>query len=339
MRFYPIIPADLLKWKRASNRWMNSDLQWSGSFTMRPSMTPTQRIARLQWFALGLLAFGAVIQFLGNGAPAEVVSSLVMTTGFMWFITWSAIRCVLCPGRIWIDVLKTWLVSHALLLLLTTAHVLSLWVEGRSARAADWPDHLALLSATSFATTISLLATMFWVGGWKLFRIRLRDRVSGDPITPAKVSLVDLMLLTTVVAVYITVARLQQKLVFEPNEEFLGPSFVFVIVLIFSLTAGLMGWFVVLLPTWISMARHWSVLRRRIAWTAFYLAWAVLAAIAWIGNWTEPDFWITFSVTAGWIACNLILVQWLVVKHPTFIGIEWYRLSKLRSEKATDPLR
>ncbi|MCR9209520.1 hypothetical protein [Rhodopirellula europaea] len=302
-------------------------------------MTPIQRIERLQWFALGLIAFGAVIQFLGNGAAAEVVSSLVMTTGFMWFITWSAIQCVLCPGRIWFDVLKVWLVSHAFLLLLTTAHVLNLWVEGHSARAADWPDHLALLSGTSFATTISLLATMFWVGGWKLFRIRLRDRVSGDPITPAKVSLVDLMLLTTVVAVYITVARLQQKWVFQPNGEFLGPSVVFVIVLMLSLTAGLMGWFVVLLPTWISMARHWSDLRRRVVWTAFHLAWLVLAVIAWIGNWTEPDFWITFSVTAGWIACNFLLIRWLVASHSTSIGIEWYRLPKSRSKEVTDPLR
>ncbi len=302
-------------------------------------MTPTQRITRLQWIALGLIALGAVFQLVGNGTSIEVVSSLAMMSGFMWVIAWASIQSVLCPGRIWFSVWKAWLALHAVGLMRTTMQLLSLWLEGREARAADWPDHFASVSGFSFGTTISLLATMMWVGGWKLFRIRLRDRVTGAPMTPAKVSLIDLMLLTTVVAIHITVARLQQKWVFEPNEEFLGPGFVFFIALTAGLSVGFLGWFVVLLPTWISMARHWSDLRRRIAWTAFYLAWAVLAAIAWIGNWTEADFWITFSVTAGWIACNLFLVRWLVVKHSTFIGLDWYRLPKVRSEKVTDPLR
>ncbi|WDQ17679.1 hypothetical protein [Rhodopirellula sp. P2] len=302
-------------------------------------MAPTQRIVRLQWLAFGLIALGAVIQFVGNGSVTEVVSSLVMMTGFMWFITWSAIQSVLCPGRIWVSVLKTWLMLHTLVLLLMTVQLLNLWFQGHTTRLSNWANHWSVVSGVSFATIISLLATMFWVGGWKWFRIRLRDRLSGDPITSAKVSLVDLMLLTTVVAIYITVARLQQKWVFEPNEGFLGPAFAFFIVLMVCLTAGFMGWLVVLLPTWVSMARHWSVLRRRVVWKAFYLAWAVLAAIAWIGNWTEPNFWITFLVTAGWIVCNLLLVHWLVVKHLTFIGLEWYRLPKVRSEKVTDPLR
>jgi hypothetical protein len=218
-------------------------------------------------------------------------------------------------------------------------YLLNLWFQGHTTGLSDWPDDFAVVSGASFGTTISLLATMFLVGGWKLFRIRLRDRVSGDPITPAKVSLIDLMLLTAAVAIHVTVYRLQHKWIFEPNTGFLGPGFPFFVVLTACLSVGFVGWWVVLLPSWISMARHWSVLRRRVVWTAFYLAWAVLAAIAWIGNWTEPDFWITFLVTAGWIVCNLFLVRWLVVKHPTFIGLEWYRLPKVRSEKVTDPLR
>ena len=201
-------------------------------------MTPTRRITRLQWIALGLIALGGVIQLVGNGPATDVVSRSLMTSGFMWFITWSAIQSVLCPGRIWFSVLKAWLALHAFGLMLTAMQLLSLWLEGREARAADWPDHFASVSGFSFGTTISLLATMMWVGGWKLFRIRLRDRVTGAPITPAKVSLVDLMLLTTVVAIHITVARLQQKWVFEPSEEFLGPGFAFIVVLALSLSAG-----------------------------------------------------------------------------------------------------
>ncbi|MAP08402.1 MAG: hypothetical protein CMM00_06105 [Rhodopirellula sp.] len=301
-------------------------------------MTPTQRISRLQWIALGLIALGAVMQLVGDGPATDVVSRSLMMSGFMWFITWSAIQSVLCPGRIWFSVLKAWLALHAFGLMLMAMQLLSLWLEGREARAADWPDHFASVSGFSFGTTISLLATMMWVGGWKLFRIRLRDRVTGAPITPAKVSLVDLMLLTTVVAIHITVARLQQKWVFEPSEEFLGPGFAFIVVLALSLSAGFIGWFVVLLPTWISMARQWSVLRRRVAWTVYSSAWAVVAAIAWMRAQTDSDIEIMI-LAAGCIACNLFLVRWLVVKHPTFIGLEWYRLPKSRSEEVTDPLR
>lgn len=291
-------------------------------------MTPTQRIARLQWLAWGMIAIGAVIQFVGGGAATEVTSSIVMMTGFMWFITWSAIQCVLCSGRIWTSFLRAWSLSHGCLVVLTAGHLVNLWLQGRTTRLSNWADHWAWISGVSFATTISLLGTMFWVVGWKWFRIRLRDRATCAPIKPAKVSLIDLMLLTAAVAIHITAYQLQQKWIFEPNADFLGPGFAFFIVLILCLTSGFLGWFVVLLPTWISMARHWSVLRRRVAWTAFYLAWSVVAAIAWIGNWTDRNFWITFSVAAGWIACNLLLVRWLVVKYPTFIGIDWYRLPK-----------
>ncbi|KLU04916.1 putative transmembrane protein [Rhodopirellula islandica] len=298
-------------------------------------MAPTQRITRLQWLAWAVIAIGTIVQAVVPNQVPQTVSLCFMTTGFTWFITWASIQSVLCSGRIWTSFLKAWSLSHGVLLVLTAGHLLNLWFQGRTTRLSSWVDHWTVISGVSFGTTISLLATMFLVGGWKLFRIRLRDRVTGDPVTPAKVSLIDLMLLTAAVAIHITVYRLQHKWIFEPNTGFLGPGFAFFVVLTVCLSVGFMGWWVVLLPSWVSMARHWSVLRRRIVWTAFYLAWLVLAAIAWIGNWTEPDFWITFLVGAGWIVCNLLLVHWLVVKHPTFIGLEWYRLPKTVSHKTS----
>ncbi len=302
-------------------------------------MTPTQRITRLQWVCWVVIAIGTVVQSYNHSTGPDLVSLLLMSAGLAWFVTWSAIQCVLCPGQIWRNVLRTFATAFGCAMVLIIGHNLFEWLVDGTSPLDAWENDYAVVSGTLFAVSLSLIATMFWVGIAKYFRVRLRDRVSNEPISPARVSVADLMLLTAAVAIHIAVARLQQQVIFVRIVGLFGPGVAFLIILMGGLGSAFLGWFVVLIPTWMSMARHWSLLRRRIAWTAFYLAWAVLAAIAWIGNWTESDFWITFSVTAGWIACNLFLVRWLVVKHPTFIGLEWYRLPKVRSEKVTDPLR
>ncbi|MCC9641841.1 hypothetical protein LOC71_06105 [Rhodopirellula sp. JC740] len=296
-------------------------------------MTPSQRIARLQWLCWAVIAIGMIVQSYNRNTGPELVPLLLMSAGLAWFVTWSAIRCVLCPGHIWRNVVRVLAMAFGCVTVLVIGYKLFGWLVDGTYPLDAWENDYAVVSGTLFAVSISLIATMFWAGIAKFFRLRLRDSVSHEPISPAKVSVADLMLLTAAVAIHIAVARWQQQVIFVRTVGLFGPGVAFLIILMGGLGSAFLGWFMVLIPTWMSLARHWSLRRRNVTWGCFWVCWMLLAAVAIVGNWSEPDFFFSFSLWMGWIVVNIQIVRRLIHQHPNFIGIEWYRLPKAGGQK------
>ncbi|QEG38726.1 hypothetical protein [Roseimaritima ulvae] len=260
---------------------------------------------------LGMVACAAVLcvvierfadhaRWIGAGVKQQLSSGCVILGLALvaMYVSLSALWGVLGTGSWWLRMTGIWLIFHlAIIASVQAAAALGL------SDPMSWRVKLAYVAGTSYALTGQVLVFMFltWLlkaMRWRLIYLHdpasyphpregatLTTERSGSTLLSNRLSLLDLLILTTLIAAYL--GAWKPLMTTLPDDTFFGPGFLFVVV-IAGLSMGAIATLVVFLLTCVTMQDRWGK-RVQLAVHGLLFVGALVTAIAFCWFFAEPE--------------------------------------------------